>query len=269
MGDANLSGAAARQPRAEGERSDPMFVNSVEKAFRVLGAFNAERPTLNLTQLADTLGMDKSTVQRFAYTLEKLGYLYKDPHTKHFELTPRNLQTAYHFSQSNALIRRALPYLLHLSQTTEEATNLSIREGTDIIYVVRFMSRHVLAANVTVGRRLPLYCTAPGRAILSRMPADTARALLEQSTLRAYTPHTTVRVPDLIRKVGEVSARGYAICIEEMLLDDISIAAPIVDRGGQPIGAVNIAVSKARCTPDMAEYRFGPLVISTAQAISA
>lgn len=245
-----------------------MFVNSVEKAFRVLGAFNAERPTLNLTQLADALGIDKSTVQRFAYTLEKLGYLNKDPHTKHFELTPRNLQTAYHFTQSNALIRRAMPYLLHLSQATEEATNLSIRQETDIIYVVRFMSRHVLAANVTAGRRLPLYCTAPGRAILSRMPADAVEALLGQSALRAYTPHTATNVSDLMRKIGEVSARGYAICIEEMLLDDISIAAPIVDRGGTPIGAVNIAISKARCTPEMAEYRWGPLVVSTAQAIS-
>lgn len=256
------------EPKPVRERTDPMFVNSVEKAFRILGAFNAERPTLNLTQLAAETGMDKSTAQRFAHTLERLGYLHKDPRTKHFELTTLNLQTAYHFTQSNALIRRALPYLLHLSQTTEEATNLSVREGTDIIYVVRFMSRHVLAANVTAGRRLPVYCTAPGLAMLSRLPAETARALLDASTFKSFTPHTTTDIPEILARIDQIRTRGYAICVEEMLPDDISVAAPIVGRDGQPIGAVNIAVSKARCTPEMAEYRFAPLVVSTAQAIS-
>lgn len=245
-----------------------MFVNSVEKAFRVLDAFNAERPTLNLTQLAAATGMDKSTAQRFAHTLERLGYLRKDPRTKHFELTTLTLKPAYHFTQSNALIRRALPYLLHLSQTTEEATNLSVREGADIVYVVRFMSRHVLAANVTAGRRLPVYCTAPGLAILSRMPPDAVQAVLDASTFRSFTPHTTVHLPDILANIRETAARGYAVCVEEMLPDDISIAAPIVGRDGQPVGAVNVAVSKARCPPEMAAYRFAPLVVSTAQAIS-
>ena len=254
---------------ASARRADPLFVQSVEKALRVLTAFNAKRPTLSLSQLAVATGLDKSAAQRFTHTLQRLGYLRKDPRTKHFELTTRALQPAYHYTQSNPLIRRAMPYLLHLSQTTEEATNLSVLEDNHVVFVARFMSRHMLAANVTVGSHLPAYCTAPGLAMLSRLPQPQLRAILEASTLRAYTAHTTWHMPDILTKIRETEARGYAICVDEMMADDISVAAAIVDADGRPIGAVNIAVSKLRCEPDAAEHRFAPLVTSTAQAISS
>ena len=127
----------------------------------------------------------------------------------------------------------------------------------------------MLAANVTVGRHLPAYCTAPGLAMLSRLPQPQVRAILETSTLRAYTAHTTRHMPDILTKIRETEVRGYAICVDEMTADDISVAAAIVDADGRPIGAVNIAVSKLRYEPDAAEHRFAPLVTSTAQAISS
>jgi DNA-binding IclR family transcriptional regulator len=272
MDDAKLSSpqsrTAVRRMRSDDEKSDPMFVNSVEKAFRVLNAFNIERPTLSLTQLAATTGLDVSATQRFAHTLVQLGYLRRNSRTKHYELTTLNLQVAYQFAQSNELIRHALPYIQHLSQSTEETTNLSVREGTEIVYIARFMSRHVLAPNVTAGRRLPIYCTAPGRAILSQLPPAKVRELLDNVPLRAYTPHTITRVSDILDKINAARLKGYSVCIEEMRLDDISVAAPVLGNDGQPVGAVNIAVSKARYTPELAELRFAPLVISAGRAIS-
>lgn len=258
----------AASPPAEEGRDDPLFVRSVEKALRVLTAFSARRPTLSLSQLAMATGLDKSAAQRFAHTLLRLGYLRKDSRTKHFELTSRTLAPAYHYTQSNPLVRRAVPYLVQLAGATEEATNLSMLEGTDIVFVARFVTRHVIASHVTVGTHSPAFCTAPGIAMLSHLPAKEAQAILDASTLRPFTPHTTWRMPEVQMKLQEAAARGYAVCSEEILINDISVAAPILDGDGRPVAAVNVAVSKLRCDAATAERQFAPLVVTTAQAIS-
>ncbi len=249
-------------------REDPLFVQSVEKAFRVLTAFGARHPTMSLAQLAAATGLDKSAAQRFAHTLMRLGYLRKNERTRHFELTTRTLAPAYHFTQSNALVQRAIPYLVELSRMTGEAVNLSMLEGTSVVFVARFMSPHVIAPHVTVGTLMPAYCTAPGIAMLSRLPPAESAALLQESNLRPYTPHTTWRVPDLNAKIAAARASGYALCAEEMQANDISVAAAIRLPDGRPAGAINIAVSKLRCAAAAAEQRFAPLVMSTAEALS-
>lgn len=262
----SLAAPAKSQPDAR--RNDPLFVQSVEKAFRVLTAFNAARPTMSLAQLAAATRLDKSAAQRFAHTLERLGYIRKDMHTKHFELTTRTLAPAYHYIRSNPLMRRALPYLVQLSNSTEEATNLSMLEGTHIVFVARLVSRHAVDAHVTVGTRSPAYCTAAGIAMLSHLPITEATAILRASTLRPYTQHTTWRMSELTSKLREAAAKGYAVCSEEILINDVSIAAPILDGGGRPVAAVNLAMSKTHCEPLEAERRFALLVVATARAIS-
>ncbi|MEP7207384.1 MAG: IclR family transcriptional regulator [Casimicrobiaceae bacterium] len=252
----------------DGRRPDAMAVQSVEKAFRILGAFNGANPSLGLTQLALRVGLDKSAIQRFTHTLVRLGYLRKDPDTKRFELTAKTLDVGYLYLRGNALVERALPYLLHISKTTEETVNLTVPDGTEIVFIARFMSRHVLQTDVIVGTRMPAYCTAPGVAMLSRLPQEDAHRILGQSALQAHTAHTTYRTGDLAKKIAHSAARGYATAFEEFYLGDLSIAAAIVDRGGRPIGAVNIGVSRARFTPDEAERRFAPLVVAAARSIS-
>jgi IclR family pca regulon transcriptional regulator len=248
--------------------ADPLMVQSVAKAFRVLAAFDEDRPTMSLTQLAAAIDLDKSATQRFAHTLAKLGYLYKDPETKRFELSAKTLSLGYHFTRANRLVDRAMPYLLHLSKTTEETINLTVPDDTNIVFVSRFMSRHVLNNDVIVGTRLPAYCTAPGIAILSKLPLEEARAVLDRSDLRPFTPNTTYRLKDILKKLEVSAKRGFATAFEEYYHGDLSLAAAILDPKGRPVGAINIAVSRARFSPEEAEERFSPLVVAAAMSVS-
>lgn len=261
-------GEAREKAAGGGRASDPLMVLSVAKAFRVLDAFDATRPTMSLTQLAATVGLDKSAAQRFTHTLEQLGYLRKDPETKRFELTVKTLDLGAHFMRANWLVERATPYLMHLSKTTEETINLTVPDGTELVFVSRFLSRHVLNTDVVIGSRMPLYCTAPGIALLSRLPRDEAVSLLESCELKAYTPQTTWRMTDLLEKIELSAARGYATAFEEFYLGDLSVASAILDAKGRPIGALNIATSSARFQPAEAEERFAPLVVAAGLSIS-
>lgn len=260
-----------RAPAAGDEaarKDDALMVNSVEKAFRVLSAFGRQHQTLNLSQVASETGMDVSAAQRFTHTLTRLGYLRKDAQTKRFELTAKTLDLGYHFVRSSRLLDRAMPYLMHLSKETEETVNLTVRDGTEIIFVSRFLSRHVLNTDVIIGTRMPAYCTAPGIAMLSRLPEEEAMAIIDASDLRAHTPSTTWRRDALREKLRQSAAQGYATAFEEVYLGDASIAAVVVDHHGRPEAAVNIATSTSRFSHAEVIARFSSLVIATAHAIS-
>ncbi|MGY6249530.1 IclR family transcriptional regulator [Bosea thiooxidans] len=260
--------SAAPPADRPGRKDDALMVNSVEKAFRVLSAFGRRHQTLNLSQVASETGMDVSAAQRFTHTLTKLGYLHKDAQTKRFELTAKTLDLGYHFVRSSRLLDRAMPYLMHLSKETEETVNLTVREGTEIIFVSRFLSRHVLNTDVIIGTRMPAYATAPGIAMLSRLPEEEAMAIIDASDLKAHTPSTTWQRDALREKLRQSAAQGYATAFEEVYLGDASIAAPVVDHHGRPEAAVNIATSTSRFSHAEVVSRFSSLVIAAAHAIS-
>lgn len=247
---------------------DPMRVQSVEKAFRVLRAFDAARPSLSLTQLAAAAELDKSAAQRFTHTLTMLGYLQKDPVTKRFELTVKTLDIGYRFIRTNALVERARPYLLHISNTTEETVNLTVPDGTEVVFVSRMAGRHVINADIVIGARTPAYCSAPGIAMLARLPLGEALAILEHCNRQPITPSTVWRMEELREKLLLTAARGYATAFEELHHGDLSVAAAIVDAAGRPVGAINIATLRSRMTPEAAEQAYMPMVVDAARAIS-
>ncbi|GAA5233356.1 IclR family transcriptional regulator [Verticiella sediminum] len=249
-------------------RVDPLTVHSVIKAFAVLDAFGGNQRSLSLAQIAALDGMGKSAAQRFAHTLTKLGYLAKDPQTKRFELTARTLTLGSHYIQTNELIGRATPYLQELSNSIRETVNLTVPSDTSIIFAARFASPHVLNADVVVGTELPAYCTAPGIAILSRLPRDEAMNVLRRSDRVAHTPYTVRSLPALEEKLDQAQEKGYAVAWEEYYLGDLSIAAPLLGPDRRPVGAINVSVARTRYTPEQAEAQFAPLVISAVRAIT-
>jgi DNA-binding IclR family transcriptional regulator len=251
-------------------QADALTVKSVEKAFLVLHAFRGKDFSLGLTQLASAVGLDLSAAQRFTHTLTKLGYLQKDPITRRFGLAVKALDLGHHYLRASLLVERAMPYLLHLSKTTEETVNLSVRDDTEVVFIVRFMCRQLPNLNdtgVIVGARMPAYCTASGMAMLSRLPTAEAVDILNRSELRAHTPHTTYRLRDLLKKLEATAARGYATAFEEFFAGDLAFAAPILAPNG-PAGAINISVPRARFSQEEAEERFSPLVVAAAQSVS-
>lgn len=246
-----------------------LFVNSVEKAMSVLMVFNSSRPRLTLSQIAKTTGLDVSAAQRFVFTLKMLGYLFKNEQTKTYELSARLLDFGYHYLASNELVQRATPYLQQLSKETEETTNITVLDGTDIVFVQRMVSRHVLTPGVIVGSRMPAYCAAPGLAILSALPSEETKDILSRSDLVQYTAHTVTDLKAIHARLAEIRNKGYAHTENEYYLGDISTAVAVLGREGRPMGAINVAVAQQRWQLDRDEARLSSLLLSAARAISA
>ncbi|XAH22585.1 IclR family transcriptional regulator C-terminal domain-containing protein [Xylophilus sp. GW821-FHT01B05] len=253
---------------SEAQRASSLFIGSTEKAFQVLQAFNGAQRHMTLADIARAAELDRSAAQRAVYTLEQLGYLQRMPESRHYGLTSKVLQLSYNYLHANELVDKASPYLLELSRTLGETTNLQELDGSDIVFVARFHGRHLVNVDFNVGARLPAFFTASGNAILSRFSLEQRVEILQKTPLVPITPFTEVNPEKLLARVQSMAEKGYAIVMNETVLGDISVAAPITDHRGMAVAAINISVPTTRWTVARAEEELVPHVHVAATSIS-
>jgi IclR family transcriptional regulator, pca regulon regulatory protein len=246
----------------------PLFNSSLAKGLAVLMAFGSETRSMNLPEIGTITGIGKSAAQRFTHTLERLGYMRKDPVTKRYSLTPKVLELGLRYVHADALIEHANPYLLDLNIKCGETVNLSEPDGPDMVYVARFTGHKSIAVHMPLGRRLPMYCTASGRSYLSARPDREVAAIIAQSTLIAYTPTTIVDPSQILAMVQKGRQDGYSYADQEYYRGDINVAAPVLGVDGWAIAAINISVPVSRWSVEEARRELAPHVIETARAIS-
>lgn len=244
------------------------FVSSVEKAFQILRAFEARESSLSLTEIADLTGLDKSSVQRFTYTLAALGYLKKDREARRYSISPKVMSLGMIYLRTDPIVTRARFQLYELNKSLDATVNLTELDGTDVIYVVRYPGRQVVTVDVVLGMRRPAFCTASGRAILATLADTEVMQILERSNLVAYTEYTKTSVRAIMAEIRKVRAQGFALTEQETTLGDISLAAPVLRPDGSSSAAVNLSVSAADWKGADVARKFGATIIESARAVS-
>ena len=256
----------ARKPDAGLDSS--LFIASVAKCFQVLEALNAAGRAVALTELAALAQLDRSAVQRVTHTLHALGYLRQHPLTRAFTLSGRMLEFGHTVLATDRLREKASPHLEALNRKTGETVNLTEMEGPEIVYVVRFPSLHAVSVDLHVGSRLPVYCSAAGRAILSRLAEAEAMVMLGAMKRTSMTKRTVTDLQGLRAALARARELGYALNDQETFVGDISIAAALTNRVGEPVGAINIAVPSPRWQLAEVLRRLVPQLLKTAREIN-
>jgi DNA-binding IclR family transcriptional regulator len=260
---------APRKSRTAAASRDPLFNQSVQKAFAILDAFAGERRALNLGEIAKLVGVTKSSAQRCTHTLERIGLLARDVHVKRWILTPRTLSLANAYLSGHPLVELATTHLIELNQATGESVSMSEPDDTDMVFVARFPSHKRFFWHMPVGRRLPMYCTASGRAYLSALPAAQMLRAIRRSTLRQFTPHTLVDPEQILEQIEAARKAGYAWSDQECYRGDVTIAAPVLGDDGVAVAAINISAPTSRWKLADLRAKFAPLLMETARAASA
>ena len=258
----------ASENEAPDEVPDALFNQSLEKGIAVLRAFSAQRRTMSLPEVAEATSITKSSAQRMIYTLEKLGYVRKHPRTKRYQLTPRVVQIGFNYLAADTLIDVANPFLSELTNVTGETTSLTEQDGAEMLYVARFVCMKFVPIHMPIGSRIPMYCTASGRAYLSALPDDEVRTLLEANDRVAHTQYTVTDIGEIEALLGEARRRGYTSNREELFIGDMTIAAPVLDGERRPVASVHVVAPTSRWTLADAEQRLAPAVIDCARGIS-
>ncbi|WP_269331936.1 IclR family transcriptional regulator [Futiania mangrovi] len=267
------TGAVSRHERESPETGsdtsrDPLFIASLAKGLSVMTCFGDGWDALSLSEIAQQTGLSTGGAQRITHTLTQLGYLRKDARTRRYRPSPRMLEFTYQFMRASPLYEVAIPVVIGLRDETQETVNVSLLDQTDAVVLIRMPSQRRINPSSVIGRRIPAWAVSTGRAILSRLSEEEARAIIDAADLEVLTPRTETDPDRLLDLIAEARAEGFALVEEQSVLGEISLAAPIIDGAGRPIAALGITTSTAYWTPDSLRERLAPLVMRAANTVS-
>jgi len=251
---------------------EPRYSQSLERGLAILGCFTPKRPVLGIADIADELGMSRSTTHRYVITLVALGYLEQGASRK-YRLGLRVTDLGMSALNSTGLREHAHPYLEELRQRTSYTTSLGVLDGSEVLYVDRVRSfrrgQGKIDLNLHPGSRLPVYCSAMGKLLLAHLPEAEQRDLIAQMKLTKHGPNTITSKKALRRELRQIRVAGLAASDQELAVELFGIAAPIRNEAREVIAAVNMAAHSSMISLEEMADALGPHLLSTADRISA
>lgn len=241
------------------------FVQSLERGLAVIRAFHADASTLTLSDVARSTGLTRAAARRFLLTLADLGYVRTDG--KYFSLTPRVLELGYAMLSGMSLPEVAQPHLERLSGVVGESSSVSVLDGDAIVYVARFAVSRIMTVSITVGTRFPAYATSMGHVLLAGLDETSLDAYLADVELAPLTSHTITTPERLRAELAAVREQGWAIVDQELEEGLRSVAAPVRDRSGAVVAAVNLSTHASRSTVDSLREDMVPPLLAACDGI--
>ena len=204
------------------------MIQSLDRGIQIL-LLLAERSSMGVTELAEALGVDKSTASRLVETLRAHDMVRLDPETRKVRLGFRILHLGEALKDNLNVIAIARPMLTELSARINESVHFCAFNNNSVYVMDQVRSNKNYALSATVGMIEPIHCSSVGKCILAFRRPDTIRALLENYTFTRYTDHTITTQEALLADLERIRAQGYALDDEEMAPGVRCLAVPVYD----------------------------------------
>lgn len=218
----------------------------LQRSALVLDAFPGGA-ALTLSEVAMRTGLPRSTTHRLLVELAELGWLTRRGNT--FELGMALFELGERVGLKHQLRAAAVPFMQDLFAVTEQTVHLAVRDGHDAVYVEKIHGHSSLPLPSQIGGRLPLTCTAVGKALLAPEDPKVRDEVLARP-LRRYTPRSITDPKVLARELDSIRRTGIAIEREEAAMGGCCLASPVL-AAGEPIAALSVSVPSERFTPEL------------------
>jgi IclR family pca regulon transcriptional regulator len=220
------------------------LIAGLEKGLAVIEAFDQDRPRLTISEVAARCNLTRAAARRYLITLEYLGYVSSD--RKMYSLSPKVLRLGQSYMHSARLPRIVQPELHKLAYALKEASSAGVLDGDDVICIAATEAGRLVSSTLQPGTRVPAYCTANGRVLLSTKTAEEVDAWLARQTLEPRTPHTLTGSDELRAEIARVRSQGYATVDQEFELGLRTISVPLKNYRGEVLAAMNISAQASR-----------------------
>jgi DNA-binding IclR family transcriptional regulator len=208
---------------------------------------------------------------RYATTLVTLGYLEQGSSRK-YRLSSRVCDFGLSLVDSMVVRRVAREHLKELRAHTGRTASLGVLGGTEVAYIDRWcgsrQGQYAVDAGIGLGTRLPVHCSAAGKALLARLPEAEQRELIVKLRLSKRGPNTITTKTALRAELERIAAEEIAVEDEELLAGRRAIAAVVVDGEGAPVAAVELAVPASAYADGRLLTELGPRVVSAARRVT-
>ena len=251
---------------SDNPRPGDSYVQSFARGLEVIRSFNAQAPQQTLSEVAAATSLTRAGARRILLTLQTLGYVESDGRL--FCLTPRILDLGFAYLSSMPIWDLAEPVMEALVDQVHESCSAAVLDGLDIVYVLRVHTHKIMSTNLGVGSRLPAFWTSLGRTLLAALPEDELRQRLKTAQRVAHTQNTVLDDEALLARIAQARQQGWCLVNQELEEGLISIAAPLKNRAGHTVAALNISGQANRTSAEMMQERLLPALLQATQAIS-
>jgi IclR family transcriptional regulator, pca regulon regulatory protein len=257
----------ARKPRAPtaGRKGDPDYMLSLARGLAVIHAFDGGAETLATGEVARLARVSRAAARRCLHTLTVLGYA--SGADGRYRLTPGVLALGHAYLGSAPAPRAAQPVLERVADRLHESCSLSVLDGDEIVYVARASTRRILTVGLSVGSRLPVYCTSMGRVLLAFAGEAERAAYLSRVRPVRHTPHTIVDRQALRAVIERIRVDGYAVVDQELEIGLRSMAVPVRRPDRSVVAAMNVGVQATRVDRETMVRAYLPVLRAAAQEI--
>ncbi|TGE31519.1 IclR family transcriptional regulator [Desulfosporosinus sp. Sb-LF] len=221
-------------------------VQTLERSLDVLEVLAQAEEPLGVTEIGNRICLHKSTVHRILQTLCYRGYVEKDRENERYQLGIKIVELGIRFFNDLEIRKVAAPVLNDLAKLLNEVVHLVLPDDGEIVYIDKAESSHVVSMHSKVGRRAPMHCTAVGKALLSTLPEEEVRHILETKGMTRYTPHTIVDPDALLMELGTIKESKISVETEENEIGIICLGTPVFDYSGRAIGAISVSGPASR-----------------------
>jgi DNA-binding IclR family transcriptional regulator len=235
---------------AETEHDDRYTVPGLERGLRILAEFSRREPVLTAPEIARRLGVPRSTVFRLLVTLEHMGFVERTDDGRAHRLGLAVLRLGFEYLASQGMTELGRPILERMRDDTGCAASLVVRDGRDIVYILRAASPSPFASAVSIGTRLPAHATVLGHVLLSDLTLSQLRALYPEGKLEAINENTPTTTEQLFDVAQQARQRGHVLAEGFFESHICTVAAPVFGDNGHVVAAIGLTVPGSRIAED-------------------
>jgi DNA-binding IclR family transcriptional regulator len=222
------------------------------KADKILVFLAGSSKPQTLNQIAQATNLTNPTALKILDTLLSIGYVHKDLETKKFRLGSALIKFGNKAIHQMDIKTIAQPYLEELQKRTSETVHLGILDKSSVVYVTKIDSSNPIMLYSEIGKRIPLYCSAMGKAILADAADDEVSDYLTSNPFIKKTPNTITSKEDFIAEINRIRKIGYAFDDGEHEAEVFCVGASLT-KNGKKFGAISVSTPKYRLTKDSLE----------------
>jgi len=229
-------------------------VQSIDRAVAILECFTENKRELKLSDIANMLDLNKSTVHGLLNTLKYHGFIEQDEVTQKYRLGTRFIVYSDLVLNSMDIINISYPIIERVCEKIEETVHIAMLDGTDVVYIEKKECTKSIKTSTRIGARIPAYVTADGKIILCYLEKDKLKELLPRN-IKKLTSNTITDKHQLLESFAAIKSNGYAVDYEETVQGLVCIAAPIMDYSGEVKYSLSVTCPTVRMTEDkLKEY---------------
>lgn len=254
------------RPKSQFNEAPAETLQSVERALIVLKAV-AQLERTTLSDLSLSIGVPTATAHRVLNTLQKHDFVAFDEDTQDWMIGLEAYRTGTAFLNQSNLTQIGHKVMRSLMKSTEETANLAVHDQFEVVFIGQVETHNPIRAFFPPGSRSSMHASGAGKAILSALPEDQVRKMVERAGLERFTEHTLTEPGPFFDELRVIHDRGWSFDREERYLGMSCIGSAIFDRNGHPIAAVSISGPSTRFSDDKVA-EFGDAVAQAASEIT-